>query len=210
MLAVGICGVAPFSGVRVFLYRHVLGYKIGKGTRINWLTFIDGKKVDIGREVHFRGIKNYFVNIGTLKVGDRSAFGSPRLGHTIAVGYGDSKFIVGRGTRITLKHFFDLTGDIEIGDHTVIGGMHSQFFTHSFHRERPEAVKIGSGCYIGSNVLFAQGAEIPDRTVVAMGSAIAKKFEKPDTLIGGVPAKVLREKYGYDAKMMYNLKNRPW
>ena len=53
--------------------------------------------------------------------------------------------------------------------------------------------KIGKDCYIGPNAVVGDGAEIGDGCVVAANAVVTKKFSD-NSVIGGVPAKVIRER----------------
>lgn len=95
---------------------------------------------------------------------------------------------------IIADHFFDVSGGIEIGEKTWIAGRGSQFWTHGTRvKDRP--IRIGKGCYIGSAVLMAPGSVIGNHCLVAMGSVVVDKFPDERLLIGGCPAKTLRENY---------------
>lgn len=56
----------------------------------------------------------------------------------------------------------------------------------------PQDVCIGKHCWITSRCTILKGASLPDGTVVAANSLVNKKFDIPDTLIGGIPAGILR------------------
>ncbi len=89
---------------------------------------------------------------------------------------------------------------IEIGEKTLIGH-NCEIFDSDFHDLNPEKrlggttktakVKIGSNCFIGSNVKILKGVSIGNDAVIANGSIVTKSI--PDRVIaGGVPAKVFR------------------
>ena len=74
-----------------------------------------------------------------------------------------------------------LTGSHEIGDHSRRAGT-------GIIRE----VRIGNGCWIGAGSTIVGGTEIGDGCVVAACTCVVKSAPA-DTLIGGVPGKVIRE-----------------
>lgn len=92
-------------------------------------------------------------------------------------------------------------GGLEIGDECIIG----QYF--SCHPENHvtldfkvairnqgvarKGIKIGSNCWIGSKVTILDGVEIGDGCVIAAGAVVNKSFPA-NTVIGGVPAKLLK------------------
>ncbi|MBR9804322.1 acyltransferase [bacterium] len=55
-----------------------------------------------------------------------------------------------------------------------------------------EAVTIGKRCWIASRSVILKGVSLGDGCVVAAGSIVTRSFP-PRTLIGGVPARVIRE-----------------
>ena len=54
-------------------------------------------------------------------------------------------------------------------------------------------IRIGEHVWITTNCFINKDAAIPDESVVALGSVVNRLNAKPHTLIGGVPAKVLKE-----------------
>ena len=94
-------------------------------------------------------------------------------------------------------HFQD-QGGIEIGDGTLIG--HNVVLATINHDLDPEKnrknhyapIKIGSHVWIGSNATVLPGVTIGDWAVVAAGAVVTKDVP-PMTVVGGVPAKVLKQ-----------------
>ena len=55
-----------------------------------------------------------------------------------------------------------------------------------------KGIKIGSNCWIGSKVTVLDGVTVGNGCVIAAGAVLTKSF--PDhVVIGGVPAKILKE-----------------
>lgn len=54
-------------------------------------------------------------------------------------------------------------------------------------------VIIGNNVWIGANVIILAGVTIPDGTIIAAGAVVKKDLEKENTIIGGVPAKYLKD-----------------
>jgi acetyltransferase-like isoleucine patch superfamily enzyme len=55
-----------------------------------------------------------------------------------------------------------------------------------------KAVVIGDDCWIGANAVILPGVTIGEHCVVAAGAVVTKDVE-PNTVVGGVPAKVIRK-----------------
>lgn len=93
-------------------------------------------------------------------------------------------------------HFQD-QGGIEIGDGSLIG--HNVVLATINHDLRPEKnrknhyapIKIGRHVWIGSNATILPGVSIGDRAVVAAGAVVTKDVPTM-TVVGGVPARVLK------------------
>lgn len=59
-------------------------------------------------------------------------------------------------------------------------------------------VKIGDRCWIGCNSIILKGVTLGEGAVVAAGSVVTKDVP-PRTLVGGNPARVLRENIEWKA-----------
>lgn len=87
---------------------------------------------------------------------------------------------------------------IEIGDGTLIG--HQVVIATLNHDLNPEcradmfpkAVKIGKNVWIGAHATILPGVTIGDNAVIAAGAVVAKDVEK-NTVVGGVPAKKIKD-----------------
>ena len=93
-------------------------------------------------------------------------------------------------------HFQD-QGGIEIGDGALIG--HNVVLATINHDLNPEGhrknhyapIKVGAHVWIGSNATILPGVTIGDWAVVAAGAVVARDVPAM-TVVGGVPAKVLK------------------
>lgn len=92
-------------------------------------------------------------------------------------------------------------GGVEIGDRTLVGYgtkilstnhviplNHGEIFSAGHEKKK---VKIGKDVWIGANCVIVAGVEIGDGAVIAAGSVVTKDV-KQFTIVGGVPAKVIR------------------
>lgn len=57
-----------------------------------------------------------------------------------------------------------------------------------------KAVQIDSNAWVGANAVILKGAEISESAVVAAGSIVTKSIP-PFSIVGGVPAKVIKYRY---------------
>ena len=53
---------------------------------------------------------------------------------------------------------------------------------------------IGDGCWIGSRAMIMQGVELGEGAVVATGAVVTKDVP-PYTVVGGVPAKIIKYRF---------------
>ena len=118
----------------------------------------------------------------------------------------DPRFSLGAGSIITTGHKIDFTDRVEIGRRTIIGGRNSSIWTHN--RQRTQPIRIGEFTYVGSEIRMAPGGSLPSRCIVGIGSVITKRIEGDGWLIGGVPAKPIRE-LGAEDKFLIERKTRP-
>jgi acetyltransferase-like isoleucine patch superfamily enzyme len=56
-----------------------------------------------------------------------------------------------------------------------------------------KGISIGKNCWIGSKVTILDGVQIGDGCVIAAGAVVTKSFP-PNSVIGGVPAKILAQR----------------
>lgn len=104
---------------------------------------------------------------------------------------------IGRGVFINACCQFQDHGGVTIGDCSQIG--HNVVFATLNHFLEPERrrfthaapITIGRGVWIGSNATILQGVTIGDNAVVAAGAVVTRDVPA-DTVVGGVPAKVIR------------------
>lgn len=109
------------------------------------------------------------------------------------------------GENVTLNnHFTALCADtIEIHDNCLIGS--DVFMTTENHGMNPELsdnyanqplltkpIVIEKGCWIGEKVCIMPGVHLGARSIVAAGAVVTKDFP-PYSLIGGVPAKLIKQ-----------------
>ena len=105
---------------------------------------------------------------------------------------------LGEGVFINAGCRFQDQGGIYIGDRALIG--HNAVIATLNHNMDPDQranllpapVRIGSDVWLGSNVTVLPGVTIGDGSVVAAGAVVTKDVA-PNTVVGGVPAKLIKE-----------------
>jgi acetyltransferase-like isoleucine patch superfamily enzyme len=120
--------------------------------------------------------------------GDQVMLASP----TVLIG---RKCVIGRGSHIIGHWSIELGDEIQTGPYVYITDQnHSYEATDEpvgWQQPTEGAVKIGSGSWLGANVVILPGTTLGRNTTVAAGAVVRGTF--PDhVVLGGVPAKVLR------------------
>jgi serine acetyltransferase len=120
--------------------------------------------------------------------GEQSMLATP----TVSIG---RKCVIGRGSHLIGHWSIELGDEIQTGPYVYITDQNHSYEAINqpvgWQRPSEAAVKIGSGSWIGANVVILPGTTLGKNTVVAAGAVVRGTF--PDhVVLGGVPAKVLR------------------
>ena len=106
---------------------------------------------------------------------------------------------IGRGVDTYLRNvggnYLQAINGIEIGDDTmiapgvkIISANHSLDDGHKHVKEEP--IRIGKSCWLATNCVILPGVQLGDNVVVGAGAVVTKSFPK-NSIIGGVPAKLI-------------------
>ena len=134
----------------------------------------------------------YFRMMGA-KIGERAVIYGPvyvsgyysnlvlgpysRIGHWVTLGLRD-KIIIGKNTHIS--------GGVSIHTSTLIPNE----IPRKKHRASP--VIIGDNVWIATNAIILPGVTIGNNSVVAAGAVVTKNVP-PNTIVAGVPARVIKK-----------------
>jgi acetyltransferase-like isoleucine patch superfamily enzyme len=196
-----LISMLPLNLLRRFAYRYLFGYKIrgasiGFGTviavddatleecRIGALNLMIGPMKVIIKQGASIGFENRFICGFWVLRGEQAKIGYSRT------------LIVEEDALITSGHYFDVVGTFKLGQRSWIAGMGSQFWTHGAGL-LDQGITIGSDCYLGSAVRFAPGSSIGNNVILSLGSVVVKPVIGDNLLVGGVPAKIIREDYSW-------------
>lgn len=176
--------------------------------------------VFLGSNVQFFNIKN--IEVGKWVKIDRGAYlsglgkGKLKLGNSVSVGAYSQLIIstsfnnigeyISIGNNVGIGQFASLggSGGLSIGDNCIIG----QYFSchpenHNYQSETVliknqgttrAPIKIGENCWIGAKVTILAGVEIGPHSVIAAGAVVTKSMPA-NSIIGGVPAKVIKNRF---------------
>ena len=105
------------------------------------------------------------------------------------------KCIIGRGSHIIGHWSIELGDEIQTGPYVYITDQNHSYDNPDqpvgWQTPTETAVRIGSGSWLGANVVILPGTVLGRNTTVAAGAVVRGTF--PDhVVLGGVPAKVLR------------------
>jgi len=221
LVALALVALLP-PVLKPVVYRRLFGYRIGRHVRVG-ATLIDAEVCEIGDHTTI-GHFNAVLAVRRLTIGDHvniGEFNVIRGGDEVNLGRwsqvmrrnelnsivgadpiepADPRLLIGAGCVVTDGHRLDFTDCIELGERVILGGRNSSLWTHN--RQRTAPISIGARTYVGSEIRVAPGSVVPARCIVALGSVVSGRLEGEESLIGGVPAKVLRGLDDHDRELI--------
>jgi len=201
MLVSLFISVVPWNTARVVFHRLINRYKIAPGARIGLCTILAPDEAEIGRVTI--GMFNVFRGPFALHIEDGVRIGWSNVFECL-LDITDDRYDpglfqrycrIGENATITEKHFFDATAGLEIGQNSWIAGRDSQFWTHG--AETAGTIVVGSDCYVGSAVRFIPKSGVGNHCLVGVGSVVTHRFDREYVVIGGMPARVIKENYDW-------------
>lgn len=157
-----------------------------------------GTSVTLEHDVKIDGYSKRTTKIGnSVKIGAYSWVSS--TSHFSKYGKG---LVIGDNSAVGKFTEFGAAGGITIGNDVIMGSyisFHSE--NHNFEdttkliREQgvtSKGIIIGNNVWVGAKVTFLDGAQVGNNCVIAAGAVVTKKFPN-NVIIGGVPAKILKE-----------------
>ncbi|MFN0149047.1 MAG: acyltransferase [Dehalococcoidia bacterium] len=148
---------------------------------------------DVGTRTRARVLRlaGFNVGHGTVLSGTPHFTGPRGLQRNLAIG---SRCYINVGCR------FDLNGRIAIGNEVAIG--HDVLFVTATHVTGPASrrggplvakpISVGDGAWLGARCVLLPGVTVGSGAVVAAGAVVASDVP-PNTVAGGVPARVISE-----------------
>lgn len=163
---------------------------LGKGTWIHKSKLtIKGSncRIVIGDNSVLRQVDLYIEDDGgTITVGNSTAI------------YGKSHFASIEGKSISIGNDGLISSNVTVR----VGDSHSILDLDGQRINPSQDVAIADRVWIGNQVTILKGAQIPEDTVVATGAIVTKKFTQTGTVLGGSPAKVIKENIRWDKKRL--------
>lgn len=167
--------------------------EIQEGCILNNVTFRirgNGHKVLINRGCHFKRGGNIWLEDShcSLIIGENSTFVDVHL----AVTEPDSQIVIGQDCMFA----YDI--DVRTGDsHSIISKESNERINYA------ENITIGNHVWIAAHSTLLKGSVIPDESVVATGSIVTEKYNTTGIIIGGNPARRLRDGITWTRKRIY-------
>lgn len=162
-------------------------------------------KVTFGRAVTLsRGVLVDGLSRNGVSIGDRVSIGPYAIieatGVISSIGAGCS---IGSDSGLGAFSYIGAAGGVQIGSNVIMGqrvSFHSENHVHD-DLTRPireqgvtrKGIVVEDDCWVGANVTFLDGAHVGHGCVVAAGSVVRGSIP-PRSIIGGVPAKIIRER----------------
>jgi len=111
-----------------------------------------------------------------------------------------AKLNIGKDFLCNSDCFFHVTRDTTIGDNCLLG-WNIQFNTTDGHfvyvdgiqKKMDGEIVIGNHVWIGADNLIFKNTNIPDGCIIAQRSLVSKRFDMTNSLIAGIPAKIVKE-----------------
>jgi len=129
--------------------------------------------------------------------------GEASIGHGSKISVGESgNLVIGNNFRITAESEIICYKRIEIGNDCLFSWkilLMDTDFHKIFNLDKTMVLNIAKEIYIGDKnwvgcrTVILKGVHTPANTVIAANSTVTKTFTKENTIIGGNPARILKE-----------------
>lgn len=168
-----------------------LGNKMSKPVKALYYALVLFGNVFVNK-LPSRHLRKWWLELFGAKIGKRS-FPARRVEVLLPMG-----LKMGEGVTVGWFAELDARGGLTIGDNTNISS-HVKIITGSHDIDDPnytadfKPVNIGERCWLGTSAIILQGVTIGDGAVVAAGAVVTKDVP-PYTVVGGVPARKIRER----------------
>lgn len=181
----------------VNLIRAKLRYR-GNSVNIGYMSTVDAKSqleeyVTLNRNIKIRN-----SNIGKCTyVADDSIINNASIGSFCSIGPGVKMGLGSHPVEMVSTHplFYSTLGQAKL-----------VFADKNYFTEYAD-IKIGSDVWIGANCILKDGVEIGNGAVVAAGAVVVSNIE-PYSIVGGVPAKLLRKRF--DQNVIDQIEGTKW
>jgi acetyltransferase-like isoleucine patch superfamily enzyme len=130
------------------------------------------------------GFKDCFVNNCLIQIGNNTSFNSA----DIQLGEDNSKIIIGE------DNMFSFGIEIACTDTHSVTDFSGKLINYG------KEIIIGNHNWICKKVSIMKNSKIPNNCVIAQNSLITSKFTQDNTVIAGIPARVVKENINWHRK----------
>ena len=199
----------------IFACADELQTRVSRWICTGWVrAFLRFHRCNVGRNFVADGIPLIRMQRpGALSIGDAVTINTRPRSNMAGIMQRSIFQCIGTG-RIRLEDGCGLSGvvlsarkEIRIGKRASVG-VNTRIYDHDFHsldhshrtdrrsdqmHTKSAPIEIGDDVLVGANVIILKGVSIGPRSIVAAGSVVTKGIYPADSLIGGNPAKVIRQ-----------------
>lgn len=191
--------------IRILYQSHISGRKSIINSHGDYLKLARNSKL----------ILNGYLSLNVNRMGRNGRSSILRMDENSVLECGGFDFMYGadiilfKGAHLTLGKGSFINSDCKIRCHQEITIGEGCAISHDFtvmdsdaHEiegsEKTKPVHIGNHVWIGTRVTILKGVTVGDGAVIAAGAVVVKDVPA-GSIVGGVPAKVIREKTGWNA-----------
>ena len=197
-----LIAIVPFNFLRIFLYRNFFSYKISYDSKIGLFNYLNFSSCEINSAKigNFNLFDIHYFALGKkseVRIFNRfNGFNKAVISCEAVIGRGNEfigtassfspfkeleNIYVGDRSLILKNNIIDLSDTINIGNDVVVGGSHSQFWTHGFDHKRTKIqgpINISNNVYIGSKSIILANVNIIEDVVVGAGTIVSKNISE--------------------------------
>lgn len=178
-----------------FLIRQSLrakGNVIGQKVKIGFSTFCEGKNMIAQNNSIFGS----YIGYGTY-IGPNSHFSKTKIGRYCSIGHNVSCIFGKHPTKdFVSTHPAFFSTNHPIGFTYVTENLFKEY-SNCRDIENKYPIVVGNDVWIADNVTIMEGVVIGDGAIVA-ANALVTKDVPPYTIVGGVPAKIIKKRFSED------------
>lgn len=180
-------GSGSMKNTKITIYGVNNTLIIEDGFQINHMELLirgNGNIVKIGKKFEL----NYNTDHGPLYLSAKDDNNTITLGNNIHI-RGSAEIVCMEGTELTIGDNFGMSNEtiIRTGDgHRIMDLLGN--------RVNPSrSIKIGNDCWLARRGIILKGVELKDYTIVGTGALVTKSYDSGNIILGGNPAKVIKE-----------------
>lgn len=170
-----------------FSWLHASKIRLDSNINIGHFNFIKVHRF-IARSNSAIGSFNWLSGKFSVLLRDQAEIGSRNVitRAPVATEIGLSYLYIGKGSKITAGHKLDMLRSISFGEDSILAGLGSQIWTHSYVHETSGrrfrvdgSISIGNNVYVGSACVFNPGVCVTNNVEIGSNSCVSKDIFLP-------------------------------